>query len=62
MRFVDLLESNSSFFTICFVYSSIRMIGKRCPFVSFTNSIAVSTTRNIYNIRDLEKAELLKVA
>ena len=62
MCFIDLLESNSSFLTICFVYSSIRMIGKCSPFVRFTNSIPVSGTRDIYIISDLEKAELLKVA
>lgn len=62
MCFIDLLEQNGSLFTICFIYSPIRMIGKCCPFVCFTNGIAVSSTRNIYIISDRKVAELLRVA
>jgi len=48
MSFVDLLETYSPFLSIFFVDRSIRVIGKRCPFVRLTNHIAVSVIGDVW--------------
>jgi hypothetical protein len=47
VRFIDLLEAQRPCLSVILVDRSIRMIGKRCPLVRFTDSLAISVDGDV---------------